>query len=73
MTDSEYCINCLTWWGVDVWPYRNWTNARGYPVANEYLIKGILDSMDYLNVSRTNSRSSSTTKFCKFSDKNLLG
>lgn len=41
-TDSDYARNCLTVW-VDDWERYGWTTAKGLPVANQDLIKSILE------------------------------
>jgi ribonuclease HI len=38
VTDSMYCINCITVW-YDNWVKNNWKNARKKPVANKELIQ----------------------------------
>ena len=54
-TDSMYAINCLTLWPENNWrpgadDDGTWRNQRGYPVANQELIKKILDNMDNVQV-----------------------
>lgn len=44
-TDSAYALNCLTIW-CDNWEYYGWTNSRGLPVANQDLIRSILEIRD---------------------------
>lgn len=42
LTDSQYAIDCLTVW-YKKWETNGWLNASGYPVANQDLIKQILN------------------------------
>lgn len=54
-TDSEYSINCLTLWPDNNWRPNadddgTWRNNRGWPVANQDLIKKILANMENVEV-----------------------
>lgn len=40
--DSEYTINCITKWAAG-WERNNWKNSKKQPVANQLLIKAILE------------------------------
>ncbi|KAJ1914187.1 hypothetical protein IWQ60_008903 [Tieghemiomyces parasiticus] len=44
-TDSKYAMNAITVWSVK-WQNNGWVNCRGFPVANQDLIKAILALID---------------------------
>ena len=44
-TDSKYAIDCVTNWYVK-WKQNGWVNAKGKPVENQDLIKGIREYIE---------------------------
>lgn len=43
-TDSNYAVNCIYKWS-DNWIKNGWVNSKREPVANQHLIKPILESL----------------------------
>lgn len=41
VTDSQYCINCVTKWYIG-WEKNGWKNAKNQDVENQDLIREIL-------------------------------
>lgn len=48
-TDSKYSIGCLTEWHY-TWRKNGWINSKGESVANQKLIKAILDISKDINI-----------------------
>lgn len=44
-TDSKYAIDCVTNWYVK-WRQNGWVNAKGKPVENQDLIRGVRDYIE---------------------------
>jgi len=49
MSDSSYSIKCLTEWHI-TWRMNGWVNSKKEPVANQDLIKEILELMKDRNI-----------------------
>lgn len=49
VTDSMYCINCITNW-YDNWKKNNWITSSGKPVSNKELIVTLYDLYKLYNV-----------------------
>lgn len=48
-TDSQYAINCVYKWSAN-WIKNGWMNSKKEPVANQNLIKAILNNIGSCNI-----------------------